>query len=125
MKKILLFIFILSLAIGSCNAQLIKKHDLRKGEKGLFVKVFGHSRSAKLKEPRAVLKAKRKQEANDKRLKKDYVESTKASQQRTIDIQTPDVQARMKQNKKELSGREKTKKKKVKQNTKKVGKKYK
>ena len=125
MKKIFLFIFIFSLAIGSCNAQLIKKHDSRKGEKGLFVKVFGNRRSAKVKEPRAVLKAKRKQEANDKKLKKDYVESTKASQQRTIDIQTPDVQARMKQNKKELSAREKTKKKKVKQNTKKAVKKYK
>jgi hypothetical protein len=125
MKKILLFIFILSLAIGSANAQLIKKHDTRKGEKGLFVKFFGNRRSAKVKEPRAVLKAKKKQEANDKKLKKDYVKSTKASQKRTYDIQTPDVQARMKQNQKESASKEKTKKKKIKKSTNKAGKKYK
>ncbi|HEY5470969.1 MAG TPA: hypothetical protein VIK07_10635 [Bacteroidales bacterium] len=125
MKKIFLFIFIISLAIGSCNAQLIKKHDSRKGEKGLFVKIFGNRRAAKVKEPRAVLKAKKKQEANDKKMKRDYVKSTKASQKRTYDIQTPEVQARMKQNKKDSSARDKEKKKKVKKTTKKAGKKYK
>ena len=125
MKKIFLFIFIISLAIGSCNAQLIKKHDSRKGEKGLFVKIFGNRRAAKVKEPRAVLKAKKKQEANDKKMKRDYVKSTKASQKRTYDIQTPEVQARMKQNKKDSSARDKEKKKRVKKTTKKAGKKYK
>ena len=124
MKKILLFIFITYLAVSSANAQLIKKHDTRKGEKGLFVKLFGNRRSPKVKEPRAVLKAKRKQEANDKKLKRDYVKSTKASQKRTYDIQTPDVQERMKQNQKESASKEKVKKKKVKQSTKKAGKKY-
>jgi hypothetical protein len=124
MKKILLFIFIFSLAAGSSNAQLIKKHDTRKGEKGLFVKIFGNRRATKVKEPRAVLKAKKKQEANDKKLKRDYVKSTKASQKRTYDIQTPEVQARMKQNQKESASKEKVKKKKVKQSTKKAGKKY-
>lgn len=125
MNKILLFIFILSLTVGSANAQLIKKHDARKGERGLFVKLFGNRRSTKVKEPRAVLKAKKKQEANDKKLKKDYVKSTKASQKRTYDIQTPEVQERMKQNKKESASKEKVNKKKVKKTTKKAGKKYK
>jgi hypothetical protein len=125
MKKILPFIFIFLLVAGSANAQLIKKHDLRNGEKGLFVKLFGNRRSAKVKEPRAALKAKKKQEANDKKLKKDYVKSTKASQQRTIDIQTPEVQARMKQNKKDSVSRDKIKKKIVKKSTRKAGRKYK
>jgi len=125
MKKFFLFIFIFSLVVGSANAQLIKKHDSRKGEKRLFVKIFGNRGAAKVKEPRAVLKAKKKQEANDKKMKRDYVKSTKASQKRTYDIQTPEVQARMKQNKKDSSARDKEKKKKVKKTTKKAGKKYK
>ena len=72
-----------------------------------------------------MLRAKKKQEANDRRLKKDYDKSVKQSQKRTIDIQTPEVQARMKQNKKEDVTRYKDKKKKVKEGSKRAGKKYK
>ncbi len=38
----------------------------------------------------------------------------KRSQKRSVDIQTPEVQARMKQNKKEYTSRDKTHKKKAK-----------
>lgn len=124
MKKILFIIFIFSIAIGSADAQIFKKNASRKAEKGLFGKALGNKKTVKVKEPRAVIKAKKKQEANDKRLKRAYVKSTKASQKRTYDIQTPEVQARMKLNKKETTARETTKKKKAKLVTKKAGEKY-
>jgi hypothetical protein len=70
------------------------------------------------------MRAKRKQEANDRKLQKAYDKSIKQSQKRTIDIQTPEVQQRMKQNKKDLTLREKQKKKKGSEHTKGANKKY-
>ena len=125
MRKFFLFVFILSLAMGSCNAQLFNKKVSRNPDRGLSGKSPGKNKEAKVKEPRTVLKGKRKQETKDRKLKRDYEKSVKRSQKRTIDIQTPEVQARMKQNQKDSATRDKEKKKKVKTNSKKAGKKYK
>ena len=57
-------------------------------------------------------------------LKKDYDKSIKQSQKRTVDIQTPEVQARMKQNKKDYTRRDRHKKKKIKAASKEAGGKY-
>lgn len=120
-RKSFLFILLFSLAIGSCNAQIFHRDP----EKQLFGKSHGGRKEAKVKEPRKVLKAKRKQEANDRKLERNYDKSIKESQKRTIDIQTPEVQARMKQNKKDTTVREKEKRKKVKASSQDAGKKYK
>jgi len=125
MRKLFLFVFILSLAIGSCNTRLFKKNASRNAERGLFGKSFGKKKERKAKEPRTVLKAKKKQEANDRKLKADYVKSVKRAQKRTMDIQNPEVQARMKQNQKNSAVRDKVKKKKERKSTRKAGKKYK
>jgi hypothetical protein len=121
MNKLFLLVFILSLSIDSGNAQIFHKDP----EKKLFGKSLGNKKEAKIKEPRVVLKAKKEQEAKEKKLKKDNAKSVKMSQKRTIDIQTPEVQARMKQNKKDSDIRDKAKKKKATSTTKKAGKKYK
>jgi hypothetical protein len=120
LRKLFLFLFVLSLTIGSCKAQLFHKNP----EKALFGKTIRSKKEAKVKEPRTVLRAKRKQERNDRKLQKNYEKSVKRSQKRTIDIQTPEVQARMKQNKKEYTVRDKEKKKKVKSSNKRAGEKY-
>lgn len=125
MRKFILFMFILSLAVCSCNAHLFHKNASRRAERGLFGKSRGRQKEVKVKESRTVNKAKKKQEAKDQKLKKDYKQSVKQSQKRTIDIQTPEVQARMKQNQKDSAIRDKVKKKKTKTSTKKAGKKYK
>jgi hypothetical protein len=124
-KKILLLFFVLLLTIGSSNAQILKKNASKNIEKGLFNKSHRNAKEPKVKEPGKVLKAKKKQEANEKKIKSDYAKSVKKSQKRTYDIQTPEVQARMKQNQKDSALRDKEKKKNVKNGTKKAGKKYK
>jgi hypothetical protein len=120
-RKCILFVLLFSLAIGSSNAQIFHKNP----EKQLLGKSHSSRKEPKVKEPRKVLKAERKQEANDRRLEKNYEKSIKKSQKRTIDIQTPEVQARMKQNKKDTAVREKEKRKKVRASTQEAGKKYK
>jgi hypothetical protein len=107
-RKLFLVLFILTLAIGSSDGQLFHKNP----EKALFGKTVGRKKEAKVKEPRSVLRAKRKQEANDRRLKRNYDKSVKRSQKRTVDIQSPEVQARMKQNKKDYTIRDRKKRRK-------------
>lgn len=124
MKKILLLIFITSLAVGSVNAQLFHRNASRSAEKGLFGKSLSKKKQVKVKEPRSVMKAKKKQEANENKIKKDYAAHVKKSQKRTVDIQTPEVQERMKQNQKNLELRDKAKKKKTRTGSKKAAKKY-
>lgn len=125
MKKLLLILIVLSVAAGSADGQIFKKNASRRAEKSLFGKSRSNSKSAKIKQPRAVTKAVKKQEANDKKLKSDYDKSVKRSQQRTLDIQTADVQERMKKNQKETIERDKAKKKIKKTSGWKAGKKYK
>src|SRR5450759_4162688 len=120
MRKLILLLFVLSLATGSCKALIFHKNP----EKQLFGKSHISKKGPKVKEPRKVLKAKKKQEANDRKLKKDSEKSVKRSQKRTVDIQTPEVQARMKKNKKDVIIRDKDNKKKVKDGSKRAGKKY-
>lgn len=120
-RKLFLIFFLLSMAIGSCNAQLFHKNP----EKALFAKTSGRNKGAKVKEPRTVLRSKRKQEANDRRLQRNYDRAVKRSQKRTIDIQTPEVQARMKQDKKDNFIRDRKKKKNIATGTKGAEKKYK
>jgi hypothetical protein len=120
LKKVLFVFFILIIISGQANAQIFHKDP----EKKLFGKTHIKTKEPKVKQPRSVLRAKRKQEKNEARLKKDYEKSVKKSQKRTVEIQTPEVQDRMKQNKKDYTARDKGKHKKVKSGTKRARKKY-
>lgn len=119
-RRLFLIFFFLTLAISSCNAQIFHKNP----EKKLFGRSLGNMRQAKVKEPKSVMKAKRKQEANERKLNREYAKSVKRSQKRTVDIQTPEVKARMKQNKKDTKLRDKEKRKNIKSSTRGAGKKY-
>jgi len=125
MRKSFLILIISLLSLGTCNAQIFKKNVSRKTEKELFGKSSRKSKGLKVKEPKKVIKAKKKQESKEKKQKRDYVKYVSRSQKRTLQIQTPEVQARMKQNKKDSAVRDRAKKKKAKISTKKAGKKYK
>ena len=125
MRKLGLIVFISLLSVGICNSQVLRKNTSKKAEKGLFGKSTGRKKEIKIKEPRKVLKAKRKQESNEKKIKRDYAQFIKKSQQRTYQIQTPEVQARMKQNQKDSAIRDRAKKKNAKTTSKKAARKYK
>ena len=81
--------------------------------------------STKVKEPKAVVRAKKEQEKKQKKLKRDYDKSIEDGKKRQVEIQSPDVQARMKQNKKDDALRDKNRKKSVKLGTRDARKKYK
>lgn len=120
-RRFSLCIVILTFGLLSCNAQLLHKNP----EKKLFGKTLGNKKEVKIKEPRKVMKAKKKQEANDQKLKREYSNLVKKSQKRTLDIQTPEVKERMKQNQKDSEAKYKSKKKNSSSSTKKAGRKYK
>ena len=82
----------------------------------------GSSRS--YREPGRVRKAKKMQEARERRNKKNYAKSIDNSRKRSIEIQSPDVQARMKQNETNTALRDKEKAKRSRAASKKTGKKY-
>jgi hypothetical protein len=117
-KKFLIVVFALSLTLSSCNAHLLYKIGLRNPERGLFGKTRVNKKEAKVKEPRKVTKAKKKQAAKDKKDKKDAARADVLSRKRTIEIQTPEVQARMKQNKIDSDNRDKIKRKNKKKSSK-------
>jgi hypothetical protein len=118
-KRIFMLLFLLLVFAGSGNAQIFHRDP----EKKLFSKT--HRKDPKVKESKYVLRAKKKQEANDRKLKNDYDKSVKRSQKRTVEIQTPEVQERMKQNKKEYTTRDKEKTKKISPQSRRAAKKYK
>ncbi len=111
-KKIFFLLFVISFTLVSCNVRIFHRNP----ERQLFGKTRHVSKDVKVKEPRKVLEAKKKQEANDKKLQRESEKSIKLSRKRTVDIQTPDVQARMKRDKNnlELRDKESAKKKKKK-----------
>ena len=125
LRRSLLFIFLTVFILGPCSAQSSFKSSGKNPEKALFGKRSGKTKKIKAKEPRSVLKAKREQERNEKRLKKEYAQSVERSRERAYAIQSPDVQARMKQDQKDIAVRDKEKKKNIKAGSRRAGKKYK
>ena len=97
---------------------------MKKIEKGLFGKSLGKTKTKKVKEPRKVIKAKKAQEKNDAKLEKDYTKFVDASRKHSIDIQTPEVQARMKENIKQTALQNKQKRKASMASSREAGKKY-
>ena len=120
LKNVLLIVFLLGLFSAQGNAQIFHKNP----EKQLFGKTHIKKKETKVRQPRSVLKAKKRQEANERRLKKESAIAVKKSRKRTYDIQTPEVKERMKQNEKDVTVRDKSKRKKVNSEAKKARKKY-
>jgi hypothetical protein len=124
-KNILPVILLAWISLGTCQAQYPGGSHSKNPEKALFGKTLGSHKKSKVKESRAVRKAKKKQEKNQKKIRKDYAKSVEQSRKRAYDIQSPEVQARMKEDKKNIASRDKAKKKHIKTSTRKAGKKYK
>jgi hypothetical protein len=117
--------FIFFLVITVCNGQTVGRRGPRNPEKSLFGGKSRKVKETKVREPRAVSKAKKTQAKKEEKVKKDYNNYVVDSKKRAYKIQTPEVQARMTQNKKDIITREKAKKKQTSNATRKAGRKYK
>lgn len=81
-------------------------------------------KKVKIKKPVSAQKAQKQAEAKDKQRRKDSDRYIEENRKRSIEIQTPEVQARMKQNVKDANAQYKAKKKNNSTRTRKAGKKY-
>ena len=90
----------------------------------LFMNSPVKKKKGKVKKPQSAKKAQKKQAAKDKKLDLDYEKFVKNNQKRSLEIQTPVVRERMKQNKKDANANYKAKKKSGAARTKKGAKKY-
>ncbi len=122
-KKLILVLLIISLSFSVCEAQK-SKGKINNPERALFGKSL-NNKTVKYKESPSVLRAKKKQAANEKKYKKAYEAYIKEQQKRALKIQSPEVQDRMINNRKEADLKYKEKKKRNKQAARKTGKKYK
>jgi hypothetical protein len=122
-KKLILLFVLLSMTLSVCEAQRYKR-STRNPERILFGKSL-NTKNVKYKESRAVVRAKKKQEANKRRQDKEYDTVVKETRKRAVKIQSPEVQARMLENRKEADLKYKEKNKRVSKSSKKAGRKYK
>lgn len=115
----IVFLFTVSASSGQEN-----KRYVRNPEKNLFGKSL-NNKKVKVKESRSVVRAKKKQANAQKRQEKEYADFVKKNRSRALEIQSPDVRTRMKQNRKEADTSYKNKKKKVEKDTRAAARKYK
>jgi hypothetical protein len=123
-RKFLLFAVVLSCSIVICEAQSFDRPPAPKQSKRISTRGPLKTKTVKVKGPKAVERAKKEQVNKDKKRKKDYERYVRENQKRSIAIQTPEVQARMKNNIKDADTKYKTKKKKSTSTTRRAANKY-
>ena len=124
LKKIFIPVLIISLAMPVCQAQSFDRPSAPRQQKGSSPKGPLKHKTVKVKGPKAAEKSKKDQETKQSKIKKDYGKYVKENQKRSIEIQTPEVKARMKQNIKDADANYKTKHKNSATRTRSAGKKY-
>jgi hypothetical protein len=110
-KKFLVFTLIFSFAIAVCEAQSFDRPRAPRQQKRTSHKGPIKSKTVKIKGSKSVEKAKNKQAANEKKLKKDYAKFVAENKKHALSIQTSTVKSRMKQNVKDANSSYKAKKK--------------
>jgi hypothetical protein len=121
-RRLVVFLFFFMIGISLCEAQDRAPKPARKGLFGLF---SGKKNSGGVKAPKSASRVQKEQDKKKKRQDLEWAKSVKESQKRTIQIQTPEVQNRMKQDKKDIAAREKERMKKSSKATRSAAKKYK
>jgi len=121
-KKLFFLLMVLIFSESVCEAQKYKR-SIRNPERTLFGKTLG-TKEVKYRESPSVVRAKRKQAANQEKLKKEQKASVKETRKRAVKIQSPEVQDRMVENRKESDLRYREKVKKLKKNSGKTARKY-
>ncbi len=122
--RFIVFTIVLSLSVPVCEAQPAKVPKPSKPGSGLPSKSASKKKATNKQGPVSAKNVKKKAEANEKKKKRESALYVKKNQKRSLDIQTPEVRERMKQNKKDADSRYKAKKKNNSARTKKAGRKY-
>ncbi len=123
-RRLLVFVIAFLFGISVCEAQSFDRPPAHKLQNNR-IKGPRRSRTIKVREPRAAEKAKKQAEANERKKRKDYQEYVMDNKKRSIEIQTPVVRERMKQNFKDADANYKAKKKKNSSRSRESAKKYK
>ncbi len=122
--KYLLAMLVLMLAVSVCNAYPVLKDSVLKDGSEMVTAQQSRKKKDKISKPVSAEKAQKKAEAKDKKRRKDSDKYIEENRKRSIEIQTPEVQDRMKQNVKDANARYKAKKKNNATRGKKAGRKY-
>lgn len=109
-KRSLVLLFAFILVFSVCEGQSFDRPPAHKLQKNVRKRPI-RSRTIKIREPRSIEKAKKKTEANERKLKKEYAKYVRDNKKRSLEIQTPAVRERMKQNFKNADARYKSKRK--------------
>lgn len=117
----LIFTFLFFAAGESSTTAQNSKRKTQRIEKSMAGSKRRASRENKVREPRSVKSAKKKQEEREAKLKRDYKKAVKQSRKHHYNIQTEDVKARMKQNEKDIKAREREKRKREREAARKPG----
>ncbi len=121
-KKLVLLTILFCFTISACEAQRYKQ-SIRNPERSLFGKSL-NTKDVKYREAPSIVRAKKKQAANQKKIKKEYAVAVKENRKRAIKIQSPEVKERMIDNRKQSDLNYKDKKKKMEKSSRRTGKKY-
>jgi hypothetical protein len=124
LKRIFIAALILSISFSSYEAISFITPSLQKSSGGALQRGPQKPKKTKTRNPKSAAKAIKKSEAKERKKKKDYANYVKENQKRSIEIQTPVVQKRMKQNIKDSNSNYKRKNKSNTTRTKKAGRKY-
>ncbi len=124
LKRLLAVLIFFSVSLSVCEAVPFDSSPVMRNHKSAAHKGPLKKKSAKIKEPKAVSKSKKKQEAKNGKIEKDYTNLVKANKKHSIQIQNPTVRARMKQNIKDSNANIRAKQKNNISRNRKTGRKY-
>lgn len=122
--KFIVIAVILSFFVTVCEAQSYNKPAMVKPGNGLQDKSSSKRKTGKINGPVSVKNAKKKAAKNDAERKKEGAKYVKENQKRSLEIQTPEVKSRMKQNVKDANSNFNAKQKSSAHRTRKAGRKY-
>ncbi len=119
-RQLVVFVLVFSLGFSLCQAQ----DRAPKPKKGIFGLFSGRKKPGHISAPRSAGAIMKEQEKKKKQNDLAWAKSVKESQKRTIRIQTPEVQSRMKQDQKDIAAREKARMKNSSKTGRSAGRKY-
>jgi tRNA(Ser,Leu) C12 N-acetylase TAN1 len=127
MNKVLIMFTVLTIFSGMtlCNALPVIKSEAGYKSNEISIGPQSKNKKTKVRRPMSVKSARKLQAKKEKKLKRDSEKYIMENRERSLEIQTPEVRERMKQNAKDANTRYKNKRKTSTSRTKKAGRKYK